>query len=781
MSSDNKKEWQIAIDLLCKTDYNLLGRVARKMMNRLMGCAADEAQALLWRYGRDLRRQGYIDEANAPKNKMTRESLLSLCDDTFTLATHHMDDAEILAFLEKCLRDDKMSLLIKPLLNVHASLTDITDAMQRYQHLKPEGVELSEAASQGMRVALIRRFLTDQLSFIKIAKHYLVPDDFFDLVERLIYATGSHGKLGGKSAGLFLGRRVLKKHRSETPDIGRVKVPKTWYITSEGLHEFVFYNNLEEFYDQKYKRTSEVQQDYPHIVQIFKNSDFPKELLKGLSIALDDFGRVPLIVRSSSLLEDRVGAAFSGKYLSLFLANQGSKARRLEALLDAIAEVYASTFGPDPIEYRAERGLLDFNEQMAIMIQEVVGTRVGQYFFPAFAGVAFSNNEVRWSPRIKREDGLLRIVPGLGTRAVDRLTDDYPVLVSIGKPGLRVNVTKEEIARYATKKMDVINLEKKCFETVKIGTILKAHAKQYPAAQQVFSVLKEDGVTRSPVSVMTDFENDDIIASFDGLIDDSDFVAQIEAITKTLSQALGTPADIEFACNGSHLYLLQCRAQSYTRDEAPAEIPEDIPEVDILFTANRHVSNGRIRQLTHIVYVDPSKYSTLPTHDALTAVGKTVGKLNKILPRRRFVLIGPGRWGSRGDIKLGVHVSYADINNTAMLIEIGRSAGEFALGLSFGTHFFQDLVEASIRYLPLYPDMEGMKFNEAFLRDSTNLLQALVPDSADLEEIIRVIDIPRSTEGKILDVLMNAETNEAVGLLRRPERDLERPAKARHS
>ena len=131
-------------------------------------------------------------------------------------------------------------------------------------------------------------------------------------------------------------------------------------------------------------------------------------------MVLDDFKDQPLIVRSSSLLEDRMGSSFSGKYKSLFLANQGGKRERLEALTDAIAEVYASTFGPDPIGYRAERGLLDFAEEMGIMIQEVVGTRVGDYFMPAFAGVAFSRNEFRWSPRIRREDGLLRLVPGLG-------------------------------------------------------------------------------------------------------------------------------------------------------------------------------------------------------------------------------------------------------------------------------------------------------------------------------------------------------------------------------
>ena len=115
-------------------------------------------------------------------------------------------------------------------------------------------------------------------------------------------------------------------------------------------------------------------------------------------------------------------------------------------------------FGPDPIQYRAGRNLLDVHEEMGIMIQEVVGTRVGRYFLPAFSGVAFSNNEFRWSPRIRREDGLVRLVPGLGTRAVDRLSDDYPVLVAPGQPGLRVNASLDEVVRYSPKMVDLIDL-----------------------------------------------------------------------------------------------------------------------------------------------------------------------------------------------------------------------------------------------------------------------------------------------------------------------------------
>ena len=114
-----------------------------------------------------------------------------------------------------------------------------------------------------------------------------------------------------------------------------MKKPKTWYVTSDRMLAFVQYNNLDEVIEQKYKDIEEVRQEYPHIVQVFKNCDFPPEIVKGLSVALDDFGDVPLIVRSSSLLEDRLGTAFAGKYKSLFLANQGDKQQRLEALLEA--------------------------------------------------------------------------------------------------------------------------------------------------------------------------------------------------------------------------------------------------------------------------------------------------------------------------------------------------------------------------------------------------------------------------------------------------------------
>ncbi len=757
-------EWRVAIDLLRRTDRGLLYRVSRKMMNLLLWCGIDEAKSLLQKYGRDLDSERYTGESNRPQEKTSQQSLHRLSEETFRVAAEQLSDEEILTYIEDWVHEDKSSFLIKPLVNVHASLTDISDAMQRYQHFKPEGVQLSEVAANSLRVALIRRFFTDQLSYINVAKKFVEPDDFFDLLDRVIYPTGSHGKLGGKSAGLFLGAQVLEGRKEETPAIGEVKTPKTWYLTSDGLHEFVNYNSLEEVYEQKYKQMNEIRHEYQYIVQLLKNSHFPKEIVKGLSMALDDFGEAPLIVRSSSLLEDRLGTAFSGKYRSLFLANQGNKRDRLEALLDAIAEVYASTFSPDPIEYRAERGLLDFNEQMGIMIQEVVGKKVGRFFLPAFAGVAFSNNEFRWSPRIKRDDGLVRIVPGLGTRAVDRLTDDYPILVAPGQPGLKVNITSDEIFRYSPKKIDLINLETNRFESWDVSRLLAECGDEYPAINKIVSLYRDNEIQR-PMGRLIDFETDDLVVTFDGLITDSSFVRQIGAILKTLESDLSTPVDIEFASDGTHIYLLQCRAQSSTKDDVPARIPQDVADEDVVFTANRYVSNGRIPDITHLVYVVPEQYAALTDITTLKAVGQIVGRLNTLLPKRQFALIGPGRWGSRGDIKLGVRVTYSDINNAALLVEVARKKGNYIPDLSFGTHFFQDLVEASIRYLPLYPDDPQIQFNDHLLLNSPNLLPDILPEYEPLANVVRILDIPQIAGNRVLRVLTNGEEDKAIGLL----------------
>jgi hypothetical protein len=758
--------FRVVVELLRSTDLNLYRRIARKMLNHLAWSGVAAARALLQQLSAERAPANASDE-NRPLERAAPEDVERVAGAVFRLAADELPEPEVASLVQTWIREDRVDFLIQALETPYTSLVEIGNALERFERTGVASRDLGEATQVGLSSALVRRLLTDHEEIVSRSRRFVRVEDFFELAAHTVLLPRSHGRLGGKATGLFLAAQVVKRSPEYASLLSAIRVPRTWYLPSDGILHFVAYNDLDEVYSWKYRDLDQIRQEYPHILQLFKNSRFPPEIAHGVAGALDDLGDGPLIVRSSSLLEDRAGSAFSGKYKSLFLANRGGKPERLAALLDAIAEVYASTFGPDPIQYRAERCLLEHHEEMAVMIQQVVGARVGRYFLPAFSGVGFSNNELRWSPRLRRQDGLLRLVPGLGTRAVDRLADDYPVLVAPGQPGLRVNASPEEVARYSPKRIDVIDLEAGRFETRELSELLRGHGADYPNLRQLVSVFDHDRL-RPPSRLGPDFEKDDIVVTFEGLLGGTPFLERMGGLLRLLSEALAGPVDIEFASDGSDLFLLQCRPQSSAPEDAPAPIPRDIASGQVVFSARRYVSNGAIPDVTHIVFVDPEGYSRLADLQQLRAVGRAVGALNKLLPKRRFILMGPGRWGSRGDIRLGVGVSYADISNAAMLIEVARKQGNYVPDLSFGTHFFQDLVESQIRYLPLYPDDDGVVFSEGFLRGSPNLLKELVPQYAELADALRVIDVPCASGGKVLRVLMNADLEEAVGFLAAP-------------
>lgn len=762
----DKTEWRIVVDMIRKTDPALFMRLLRKMLHQLNWKGIQEAEALLKELSIDLKgdEERETEDENRPLQKRIIHDYDSYINAILKLTSENFTEEEILWRIQKWIQNDNTSALIKVLESQGSSLADISDAIRRFYHLAPEKIELSPATVKGLRVSLLRRFLTDDLDFIQIAKDYVKLTDFHKLIDKMIFMPGSHGKLGGKSSGVFLAHNILNSSVSNAELPFEVKVPKTWYLTSDCIMQFIQYNNLEEVYEHKYRDIEEIRVEYPQVLQLFKDSQFPPDVLKGLSVALDDFGDRPIIVRSSSLLEDQVGSAFSGKYKSLFLANQGSKSERLNALMDAIAEVYASTFGPDPIEYRTERGLIDFHEEMGIMIMEVVGTRVGDYFFPSFAGVAFSNNEFRWSPRINREDGLVRIVPGLGTRAVDRVSDDYPVLIAPGQPNLRVNVTFEESVRYSPKKIDLINLKTNQFQTIEIDNLIKEVGIDYPQINNIVSVVS-NGMLRPPNPLQVDYQDDDFVVTFNGLLSKTQFIQKMHSILQILEAKFGVPVDIEFASDGKDFYLLQCRPQSYSGQNTADVIPKNIPSESILFSATKHISNGKVPPVRFVVYVDPEGYDKLKTKEEMLEVATVIGKLNKMLPRKKFILMGPGRWGSRGDIKLGVSITYSQINNTAMLIEIAKQKGNYKPDLSFGTHFFQDLVEASIRYLPLFIDGGNSFLNESVITASNNLLIDMLPEHSHLKDVVYILDIENEYDGGVLKVLMSAEEEIALAVI----------------
>jgi len=768
MRSD-RPEWVVIIEMLEKLDIVLFNRIVRRMIYHLYTLNTPEITELIEDLEKTIvkDKSDHVDRhlySNMPNPKLNRTSLKNFANKVFQIAGDTILDEEITSQVQTWLSQERSRFLSIAFENQNLALVDSRDVLARFMKIPKAELEMSPDDFVNIRVLLIRRFLSSNLNYINIAKHHILVKDFSRIVEKTIGPSKGSGKLGGKSGGLILGHEILRSEIENDPDLEDVDVPKSWYITSDTIINFIHYNALEETTSLKYLETSEIRAGYPYLQQLFKNSFFPQEIIGQLRNLLHEIGEKPIIVRSSSLLEDSFDAAFSGKYKSLFLANTGSDEEKLNSLLDAISEIYASIFGPDPIEYRKERGLIDFQEEMGILIQEVVGNRVGDYFFPTYAGVAFSNNEFRWSPRIEREDGMIRMVMGLGTRAVDRVGDDYPFLASPGKPGLRINISYEDKLRYSQKKADVINLSTNEFETLEIAPLIKKYGNKINKIEDIVSIDNEKHLT-TPMGIMFDPEKSDTVVTFQKLTETPQFLNKINKILKILKDAFKSPVDVEFASDGRKLFILQCRPQVRSVKEINAVIPDNIEEKDIIIKTDRFVTTGAVRGIEYLVCVIPEEYNNLSSEDEMKKTGIVVSELNKKLPARKFILAGPGRWGSRGDIKLGVQVTYSDIFNTAMIMELAYNKDGYTPDLSFGTHFFQDLVESDIKYLPLYPDNEGSVFKCGLFKKLPNHLKDFYPEDRSMDKVVRVVKATDIKKGSSISIIMNGDQNKALGFL----------------
>ncbi|HEX4826443.1 MAG TPA: PEP/pyruvate-binding domain-containing protein [Candidatus Polarisedimenticolaceae bacterium] len=635
----------------------------------------------------------------------------------------------------------------------------LAEALRRFCRLPRGDERLAPARTTQLRVALIRNFISDQLEFIGVAKNYLRVTDFEWILDRIIGSSKGQGRIGGKAAGLYLGYRILQGEREEhgRDPIAQVHLPESWFVRSDLIETVIRMNRLDEWQSQKYKPTEEIRNEYPLIRQIFQNAEFPEELVQRLDRVLETVGHHPLIVRSSSLLEDRFGAAFSGMYASVFLGNQGTRTERLKALLAAVAEVFASTLAPNPLSYRRRHNLIDYNEDMAILIQKVVGRPHGRYFFPDVAGVGFSRNEYRWSPRLKSEDGLARVVYGLGTRAVDRTGNDYSRLVALGAPMLRPEVTPERQARYAQRMVDVIDLAADRFTTVPLTSVLEEGAEP-PGLDQVASIRTEDGLVE-PTGSLAGTPASRICLTFDRLLARTRFAAIMRDRMRRLEDAYGTPVNVEFAQVEDRFYLLQCRPLVQVAEEE-ARLPRGIPRERVVFSSRGLVRSGEVPRIDTVVYVDPRAYDAAG-FEKRAAIGRAVARVNDALEGRTFLLMGPGRWGTN-DPQLGVRVHYADINHCAVLIEIAHRKGEYVPEVSYGTHFFQDLVEDGIYYLALHPDEGADTLRESFFLDAPNALASVSPQDADLARGLHVVHTADAAPGRVLRLAMDGEAGEAM-------------------
>jgi hypothetical protein len=605
-----------------------------------------------------------------------------------------------------------------------------------------------------IKVVLIKTMVSDQLSFIGVAKAWFTAADFEFIHTHRI---GS-GKIGGKAAGMLLAWKILQQAAPEVAT--RTAVPRSYFVGADVFYDFKAVNNLE-YINQKYKSLEQIRAEYPDVVNTYVHGRFPEPIADRLRALLGEVGRAPLIVRSSSLLEDNFGTSFAGKYASYFCANQGTPRENLHDLTTAIRRVYASVSSPDALIYRRRMGLLDYDERMAILIQEVQGERHGRYFFPTLGGVAFRQSPLVWNSRLRREEGFVRMVLGLGTRAVERVAEDYPRLVFLSHPLLRPEVTPAAIEHYAQRLMDVIDVEANALVTVPAREVLNP---DFFALRWVAS-LKDDDTLRPLRSLGPQVVPERLVLTFDALLKQTDFVPLLKSALTSLSEHYGFPVDVEFALTlrpderdarpRLTLHLLQCRPQSSMRGGSQRPVPANVPAPDQVFLATRLVPEGLVSGVEYIVYVDPAAYDRL-TPARRAEVARQVSRLNKALEGRSFILMGPGRWGS-SNMQLGVPVAYADIYNARALVELSSARSGSAPDPSYGTHFFQDLVESQIYSLAVITGQGDDFVNQAFLDGAHNALPGFLPGADGCGDCLKVIHVPAERAGRRADLVMDGE------------------------
>ena len=620
---------------------------------------------------------------------------------------------------------------------------------------------------QEIIVVLIKGMLSDQLEFVGIAKELFTIKDLIDVRRRCI----GRGKIGGKAAGILLARKILEKEDAEDrePTHKHVNIPESYFIGADVFYDFLLINNFTKYMNQKYRTAEEIKKDYPIIQQSYANGHFPSEITYSMRQLLIEMGKSPLVVRSSSLLEVHFGAALAGKYKSVFCPNQGTLEENLADLQKAVGQVYASTLSPDALLYRKHMGLVDYDERMAVLIQKVQGTRYHQFFFPAVAGVGYSLNPFRWNPKIKREEGFLRLVSGFGTRAVERVANDYPRIVALSHPQIRPNVGAAELRKYSQHFIDVVNLETNEMKTLPVHEVIQG---DFPPLRYLASLDKGDYMAPI-ITRISKSHSDDLVLTFDKLTQDKNFIVLMRDILKKLERYHKMPVDIEFTVSIKSQYpdteytihLLQCRPLVSKKQIKNIEIPDTISEMDLIFESTKLVPQGIVYGVRYIVNVPSDQYSQAPDYETKTEIARIISLLNKKLHDESFILIGPGRWGS-SEADLGVRVTYADIFNTKMLIEVPLKQRGSTAEPSYGTHFFQDLVETGIYPLPIDPREEQASLNYEFLNKAPNVLETLLPEEDEFAQYVKVIDVPAATGGRYLDIIMNDEEERAVGYLK---------------
>jgi hypothetical protein len=602
-----------------------------------------------------------------------------------------------------------------------------------------EAAALHAAVGAGQRPAdeeqpwfarLARMVISRDEKMLELVGRYLSLADVLGVRRRMI----GTGLIGGKAVGMLLARAILRQNLPRLAP--RMELHDSFFIGSDVFYSYLVRNGI--WWVRQQQRDSEdFYESATRARRLIITGTFPADVLQQLEEMVDYFGQSPFIVRSSSLLEDNFGHAFAGKYESVFCANQGPRTQRLENLMAAIRTIYASSMSEAALQYRARRGMLDRDEQMALLVMRVSGNRHGHTFFPAAAGVGFSFNPYVWNPDIDPKAGVIRLVFGLGTRAVNRSDEDYTRIVALNAPQLRPEQSFDEVRRYAQRLVDYLDLDANQLVSGHFLDVLP-NVSDLPMDLLASDDRQQSDRSGRPVPVLT----------FERLLEHTPFVGDMRQMLHALHEAYGYPVDTEFTVNFDHegeyhINLLQCRPLQVQGDE-PFEMKEATPDAADIIVAARSAVVGRSRRvpIDYLLYVPTARYAALPVARRYE-VARLIGSVNRALPpgELNVLLMGPGRWGTRSP-DLGVPVQFSDINRVTVLCEVVAMREELIPDVSLGTHFLNELVEMDMLYLALFPQQEGNSLNVKTLETSPSRLLDLVPGADAWVDVLRVIEAP---------------------------------------
>jgi hypothetical protein len=603
---------------------------------------------------------------------------------------------------------------------------NLTEAMHQ------NGMDVTEQCSRMCDIMMTR----DERLRVMIKENFRA-EDYLNIKKRML----GTGMIGGKATGMLLARKIVENRR---PDIfAHFEPHDSFFIGSDVFYTFIVENR---FWDLRIRQRSE--EEFFTLADEFaerlRTGKFSREMEEEFVKLLEYYGQDPIIVRSSSILEDGFGNAFAGKYESVFCPNSGDLEQRLQEFEDAVRTVYASTMSRSALDYRSRRGLQARDEQMALLVQRVSGSYYGDYYMPCAAGVGYSYSPYRFLESLDPAAGMLRLVMGLGTSAVDRAEGSYPRLVSLDRPKVTAAGNSAEKRKYSQQRLEVINRSAGKLEQITLKEI-----KPFMPYYLKGLFLEHDYETERTFRELGREREFEFI-SCQGLVEKEVIMRQMRDILQTIRDEYQYPVDTEFTINLSQngdyvINILQCRPLQVFQDQEETKMPEDVDPGSVVFEC-RHSAMGlsRTARLDTVVYVDPVKYYRMPYRDkprVAEAVSSVNGKMRG--KGKTMLLMAPGRIGTSSP-ELGVPTAFCDISEFSAICEIANSEAGYNPELSYGSHFFQDLVESKILYNAIFENEKTLAFHPERLAECPDAFEALVEDGAGLEEIVKVYDVSES-------------------------------------